>query len=172
MEEKRGRPLILPAGRTDWQTPQVVVDRVLAYFGGPPDLDPCGQVGQLMPARRIFTGPPDGEDGLAMPWRGKVWLNPPYGRGIDKWLAKAAAERRYGATTLALVPANASALWFQRWVAQEASVVLFWRGRLRFVGAPSVAGHGHVIALYDLYLGSADDTQFHEVFGPLGWIVP
>lgn len=30
------------------------------------------------------------DDGLAQPWDGNVWCNPPYGREIGKWVRKAA----------------------------------------------------------------------------------
>ena len=29
------------------------------------------------------------EDGLSQQWRGKCWMNPPYGREIGKWMKKA-----------------------------------------------------------------------------------
>ena len=39
------------------------------------------------------------QDGLKQSWKtsGTVWCNPPYGRGIDKWMRKAYEESRGGA---------------------------------------------------------------------------
>ncbi|HUZ23794.1 MAG TPA: hypothetical protein VMV07_08510 [Streptosporangiaceae bacterium] len=32
------------------------------------------------------------DDGLAQPWKGRVWLNPPYGHVIGQWMARARGE--------------------------------------------------------------------------------
>jgi len=68
----------------EWLTPKYITD-ALGRF----DLDPCS------PAERRpwdtatrHIGIPD--DGLAMPWEGRVWCNPPYGRETFKWLSKLA----------------------------------------------------------------------------------
>jgi len=47
-----------------------------------------------------FFSPAD--DGLAQSWTGICWLNPPYGRQIGLWLAKAQESALVGATVVAL----------------------------------------------------------------------
>ena len=32
------------------------------------------------------------DDGLSLPWRGTVFLNPPYGRELPVWISKARSE--------------------------------------------------------------------------------
>lgn len=56
-----------------WITPRNIVDAL-----GPFDLDPCAcQLGQPWPmGARSYTLP--GENGLLLPWKGRVFLNPPY----------------------------------------------------------------------------------------------
>lgn len=49
-------------------------------------LDPCGYPGWATADRLICL--PD--DGLAVPWDGRVWLNPPYGREVWTWLDRLA----------------------------------------------------------------------------------
>lgn len=53
------------------------------------DLDPASPLsGPVTPARCHYTVQ---QDGLAQPWFGTVWLNPPYNRWqIGKWIAKLA----------------------------------------------------------------------------------
>jgi len=54
------------------------------------------------------------EDGLAQSWAGEVcWCNPPYGRRIGAWVARAAeAARHEGATVAVLCPARTDVRWW------------------------------------------------------------
>ena len=92
-------------------------------------------------------------DGLRQPWahreygREVVWLNPPYGRTIGAWLAKACEESQRGATVVALLPGDTSTRWWHDYVEGRADV---WRleGRVRFVGASGSPNFASVIAIY------------------------
>jgi hypothetical protein len=48
------------------------------------------------------------DDGLSLPWHGTVFVNPPYGRQLPAWIAKAHAEVEQGNARLvvALIPAR------------------------------------------------------------------
>jgi DNA (cytosine-5)-methyltransferase 1 len=113
--------------RTDeWPTPQWLVDQLADEFG-PFDLDPAAAPGNAKaPAFYTMT-----DDGLAREWRGRVWLNPPYGRNIGAWTQKAAAEAREARASIvvALVPASVDAAWFRQ-AAADAALVRFWPGRI------------------------------------------
>lgn len=52
---------------------------------------------------RYFT---KADDGLAQVWSGRVWMNPPYGREIGAWMAKAWRSSQAGALVVCLVPAR------------------------------------------------------------------
>lgn len=108
------------------------------------DLDPCAAPDPRPwpTATRHITLP---NDGLAVTWHGRVWLNPPYGRYVAPWLCKMAAH----AHGTALVPARTDTDWFATHVWPVATAVLFLAGRVHFhhpdgtraagnVGAPSV----------------------------------
>ncbi len=72
-----------------WLTPQWLL-RALGRF----DLDPCAAP---LPrpwdtADTHYTAPLD--DGLSLPWFGRVWLNPPYGDEAGAWLQRMTRHRR------------------------------------------------------------------------------
>jgi hypothetical protein len=105
-----------------WLTPPHILE-ALGEF----DLDPCGAPEDAFwrTAENVYTLP---TDGLAEPWFGRVWLNPPYSREAVKWLRKLAD---HGAGT-ALVFARTETAWFVETVWKRASAVLFLHGRLHF----------------------------------------
>lgn len=77
------------------------------------------------------------EDGLMQPWHGIVWMNPPYGREIGRWMEKANKATREGATVVCLVPARTDTKWWHECAIQHE--VRFIRGRLKFGGAKNSA---------------------------------
>ena len=76
-----------------------------------------------------------------------VWLNPPYGRQIGRWVAKAAEEaRKPGTTVVLLVPARTDTRWFHDYLYGNADL-RFVRGRLKFGGAKSGAPFPSLVAV-------------------------
>ena len=75
----------------EWATPQAFFDELNKEFDF--TLDPCATP-QNAKCARYFTKE---MDGLSQSWSGeKVFCNPPYGRDISKWCAKAYAETLSG----------------------------------------------------------------------------
>jgi len=106
-------------GKTNtWLTPLEIIS-ALGKF----DLDPCGFPGHRTADRLIVQ--PKG-CGLRDPWRGRVWLNPPYGRKIGLWLTK---MEKHG-NGIALVFARPETNWFQN---LDADMFYFLRGRISFL---------------------------------------
>lgn len=108
----------------DWITPR----EIIAALGGPEafDLDPCQSPTQpWLCAKRGIVQP---RDGLAEPWEGRVWCNPPYSVHASQWLAKLA---RHGRGT-ALIFARTETEMFFAHVWGVASAILFLDGRLHF----------------------------------------
>jgi phage N-6-adenine-methyltransferase len=64
---------------------------------------------------------------------GPIWLNPPYGRVIKDWVAKADSESKRGLTVVCLVPARTDTNWW--WDSCIHHEVRFIKGRIKFSGA-------------------------------------
>ena len=63
-----------------------------------------------------------------------AWLNPPYGRGVKKWVAKAWQECVKGNLVVLLLPARTDTEWFHQYIDKKAEV-RFLKGRIRFVNS-------------------------------------
>lgn len=92
-----------------------------------------------------FYSPED--DGLSQPWSGVCWMNPPYGRTIGLWVAKAFAESRRGATVVCLLPARTDTQWFHDYV-MRASEIRLVRGRLKFGAAENSAPFPSAVVVF------------------------
>jgi len=105
----------------EWLTPpQIIKD--LGEF----DLDPCSPINRPWPtANHHYTIE---DDGLSLPWFGRVWMNPPYGIQAAKWLEKLANH----GNGISLIFARTETEMFFRQVWQRADAILFFRGRLTF----------------------------------------
>ncbi len=128
-------------GRSDdWYTPPEIFRALSLVF----DLDPCSPgPGHWVPARKVYTRE---EDGLAQPWNGCVFMNPPFGgrRGHVPWLRKFLDH----GNGVAVVRAYTSADWFHEW-AVAADTMLFPRGKTKFIRPDGTVGRapGHGIVL-------------------------
>lgn len=114
-----------------WETPAALLEGLHGVFGRF-DLDPCAPRKSRTRVRaRVHLTEED--DGLSVGWRGVVFVNPPYGRGLAAWVAKAHREVEEGRarTVVALLPARPDTAYWHEHVAGRA-VVYFLRGRLRF----------------------------------------
>lgn len=111
-------------GTPEWYTPP----EVFAALGLRFDLDPCAPplpVAAWIPATRRISLP---ADGLAEPWDGRVWLNPPYATQTGRWVGKL-AEHGHG---ISLTFTRTDTPWWQAAV-DRASLVCFIAGRVEFV---------------------------------------
>lgn len=137
-----------------WLTPPHIID-ALGRF----DLDPCAapEPRPWQTADRHICLP---DDGLAEPWTGRVWLNPPYSREAVKWLTRLADHGR----GTALIFARTETSWFVEQIWRRASALLFLDGRLYFhradgTRASANSGAPSVLVAY----GSRDAEQLGQV---------
>lgn len=124
--------------KDEWLTPPHILE-ALGQF----DLDPCAPISRPWDtASSHFTIE---NNGLAKPWHGRVWCNPPYGTQAAQWLKRCANH----GNAIALIFARTETRMFFDHVWGKADAVLFLEGRLHFhhvdgtrakanAGAPSV----------------------------------
>lgn len=145
--------------RDDWQTPPelwAALNREFAFCW-----DVAADRRNYKGERGCFFGPGSefGEDALAFAWGpfiGACYCNPPYSRGLQgKFIAKAAAERENGVTTVMLLPARTDTKAFHAhiWNAEthqprEGVEIRFLPGRIRFVGAKHGAPFPSMIVVF------------------------
>ena len=108
--------------QTRWLTPRSLVESLGEF-----DLDPAGAPDYHL-AKRTFT-PEAGENGLELPWEGRVWLNPPYGKEAWPFLRKMA---KHGHGTALIFARTETEIFFET-VWGAATGVLFLKGRLTFL---------------------------------------
>jgi phage N-6-adenine-methyltransferase len=119
---------VLYSSKSDlYPTPRDFFDRVNRRFG-PLTTDVCA-LPENAKCPRFFT-PED--DGLKQEWAGRCWMNPPYGKTIGLWLAKAVESAINGASVVCLLPARVDTRWWHNYVEPFAQLVEFPKGRLRF----------------------------------------
>lgn len=120
------------AASHEWETPGALFAQLREEFG-PFDLDAAAtrhnSKGTLFYSRE--------KSGLTRTWVGRVWLNPPYGRHLPLFLAKALEELGKGNAELVvcLIPARTDTAWWHDLVIPHAKLIRFLRGRVGFVRA-------------------------------------
>lgn len=143
----------------EWLTPPYIIEALGAF-----DLDPCSPVVRPWDtAMRHYTMD---DDGFKKRWRGRVWLNPPYGRETFRWIEKLAD---HGNGT-ALIFARTETIGFHDHVWRRADSVFFFKGRLRF-HRPDGSQAGTAGAPSCLIAYSEADTEALRVSGLSGCLV-
>ena len=132
---------------TEWETPQLLFEELSWTYGGF-TLDPCA-MRENAKCARFFSRE---EDGLRQPWDGKVFLNPPYGREIGRWVKKAYEESLKGTLVVCLLPARTDTSWWQDYA--KRGHIHFLRGRLRFGDAKNTAPFPSAIVTFGRYFSA------------------
>ena len=110
-----------------WCTPRDFFEKLNKEFNF--TLDPCCMPKSAL-CKKYFT--PD-EDGLKQSWEGeRVFVNPPYGREISKWVKKCFDERKRANIIIMLIPSRTDTLYFHNYIYGKAEI-RFIKGRLKFI---------------------------------------
>lgn len=126
----------------EWATPQKFFDMLNKEFKF--NLDPCATK-ENAKCKRFFT---EKENGLQQRWKSsRVFMNPPYGRAIGKWVLKAFSENRGGALVVALLPARTDTRWFHDYIYGKAEI-RFIKGRLKFGDGKNSAPFPSMVVIF------------------------
>jgi site-specific DNA-methyltransferase (adenine-specific) len=129
------------SAKDDWATPPTLFDALNEEFHF--TLDPCATPDNAK-CRHFFT---QTDDGLAQDWKGEtVFMNPPYGRAIGRWMGKAHDSARQGAAVVCLIPARTDTRWWHEHALK--GEIRFLRGRLKFGDAHNSAPFPSAIVVF------------------------
>jgi hypothetical protein len=151
---------------SEWLSPPEVLEAVYDVLGEV-DLDPCSNARGAranVKANKHFIKE---DDGLAQPWRGRVYMNPPYGSFVAAWCERITIAYGAGeiAEAIALIAARTDNPWFRLF---DDFPVCLVAGRLHFSGHENGAMFPSAI----FYLGKKNVAQFEERFAQLGSVRP
>lgn len=120
----------------DWKTPEKTYEGLHAEFRF--TMDPC-------PLKGEWNGL---GSGLAIEWKGSVFVNPPYGRGnvIGPWVKKGWESAQMGALVVMLLPARTDTRWWHDYCMK--GEIRFIRGRLKFGGARWTAPFPSAVVIF------------------------
>ncbi|GHU59179.1 DNA N-6-adenine-methyltransferase of bacteriophage [Spirochaetia bacterium] len=136
----------------EWETPQWLFDRLNEEFHF--NLDPCCSF-ENRKCPRYFTAE---DDGLAKSWYdSRVFMNPPYGSVLPKWVEKAYREYQEGSLVVGLLPARTDTRWFWDWIWPDKAQVRFIKGRLKFGDCKGSAPFPSMIVIWKPY--KRDDSD-------------
>ncbi len=157
-------PVLFKSSQADWKTPKYVFKCLERLFGRF-DLDPCTEDNNLGTPYYYTLE----DDGLCQPWFGNVYVNPPYGKDVGRWVEKAVNEVRSGNAqqVVMLLAARTDTKWFQRYVLGFATEVLFVEGRIKFDGAKNPAPFPSVVVVFrggELGKVKVDGINFKKCF--------
>lgn len=134
-------PALLSSRSIEWPTPRALL-RELETWRGPWTLDAASTA--EFAVCRSYLGPdhrPGRRDALELDWADlslhvagpepSVWLNPPYGRTVGRFVDRAVECAAAGVPVTCLVPARTDTRWWHRLVEADPTI-LFLKGRLHF----------------------------------------
>lgn len=156
----KNREALFTSTSEEWYTPNKVIQPTLAVLKVI-DLDPCSNSKEqpTIPANNYYTKE---DDGLNQTWKGKVYINPPYGTEIKRWVEKFVYHYEQGdiSEAILLLPARTDTKWFN--LLREFPRC-FVKGRLSFSNSNFSAPFPSVV----IYAGQ-NKKEFKKHFQLLG----
>lgn len=88
------------------------------------------------------------DDGLSKSWDNEiVWMNPPYGKEISKWIKK--ASEQVGGVCVCLLPSRTDTRYFHEYIYNKQNVeIRFIKGRLKFGDSKNSAPFPSMVVVF------------------------
>lgn len=157
---------------TGWRTPSILFEYLNKAVGF--NVDAAADASNHLLPNWYGPDSPLETDALAVEnWLSPAYCNPPYGKGLDKWLKKFVEQQKLGNTVVALLPANTEVGWWYKFVVPYADI-LFLVGRVPFEGHPdgkkTQPDHASAIVMYSPFSTGRVDwldwkTRIKEING-------
>ncbi|HDL07140.1 MAG TPA: hypothetical protein ENG35_00165 [Desulfobacteraceae bacterium] len=129
------RGYMLKARSQEWETPQWLFDRLNDVFHFTVDLA-CTEENKKC---KIGVTKEESSEILTNKWKGRGWLNPPYGKNLWQWVSNACfcvhGIASFEPTTeliVMLIPSATEIMVWKEYIWQYAQYVIFLYKRLRF----------------------------------------
>ena len=154
------------SGENEWYTPPEYIEAARAVMGSI-DLDPASSdiANNTVQAAKYYTAE---MNGLALPWFGNVWMNPPYSSDkIGAFVDKLVSERPNIESAIVLVNNATETAWFVKLV-YISSAVCFPKGRVKFIDTQGNSSGAPLQGQAVLYIGNSVD-RFCDNFSQFGW---
>lgn len=160
---------VLTKGENEWYTPPQYIEAARRVMGSI-DLDPASsdRAQELVKATVYYT---KDDNGLERPWSGRVWMNPPYSKGLIWPFCERLCEfYASGDVTEAIVLVNnaTETAAFQR-MAELASAICFHAKRIKYLNRELEPAETPVQGQAFLYFGE-DIEVFASEFITFGFV--
>lgn len=127
----------------EWTTPKELFDMLDSEFGF--TLDPCC-THESAKCDKYYT---IDTDGLSQDWsKDVVFMNPPYGREIGKWVEKAYRECLNGAVVVCLIPSRTDTKYWHKYIFPNAEI-RFMKGRICFGDGKGSSPFPSAVVIFD-----------------------
>jgi site-specific DNA-methyltransferase (adenine-specific) len=139
---------LMSSNSVEWATPIEFFKKLNSEFHF--ELDPCA-THENHKCPLYYTKE---EDGLSLAWpKGiNIYVNPPYGREISKWVKKCYDtwnDNGKSNTIVMLLPARTDTKWFHDYIYGKATEIRFIKGRLKFNDCGVSAPFPSMVVVYE-----------------------
>lgn len=158
--------------RDSWSTPAEFLEQIARPLLGTIDLDPASNVAAQAVVRAARWASAE-DDGLAQPWVGRVWLNPPYSYPLVERFADKALEEweaRRVTHMLILVNSSTSSAWWHR-LASACSLLTFPGQRIQFWSPHELEGDANRNASTLFCFTRSKETEWMMTLRKAGFVV-
>jgi phage N-6-adenine-methyltransferase len=149
---------LFASDRDDWETPDALFDALHEEFKFTIDIAASEENRKLVNYRS--------EGSLAEQWPGRVWCNPPYGRGVHHWMERAYLSTWHGDAEIVvmLLAARTDTKGWHQWVFPFADEIRFLQGRVKFKGAKNAAPFPSALVVWKHNIFEKDRSIRHKLY--------